>query len=98
MSFDEIKTLLIDAGGVGAASLITWLFSSRHRQAQVKKLELENEQTASKIYKELCDELRGEMDELRHRVRQNDARIQQLEAENCELRLQVTELKMNRWG
>lgn len=98
MSLDEIKTLLIDAGSVGAASLITWLFSSRHRQAQVKKVELENEQTASKIYKELCDELRGEMDELRHRVRQNDARIQQLEAENCELRLQVTELKMNRWG
>lgn len=105
MTIQDLGTPALELGGAGLASLITWLFSSRRRLADVKKVELDNEQTATKIYKDLCDELRGEMDELRHRQREADkrlveadTRIRQLEEENCDLRMQVHELKVNRWG
>lgn len=81
----------------GITALVTWALSRRKRMADLEKDELHNEEKAITIYKSLCDELKGEIDELRHRVRTQDERLEKMFQENCSLKMEVHELRTGLW-
>jgi peptidoglycan hydrolase CwlO-like protein len=76
MSWTEI---LIQIALLAATSSITWVFSRRKYNAEVKGNELDNFQKANDIWQNLIDDLRNEIDVLRKENRELKVVMRRLE-------------------
>lgn len=78
------------------ASAITWLFGRKKAQVEVEAGEITNVQEAIKIWREMANDMKQEVAELKIKVETLTTEIHNLRTENIELRSKLDEDKPKR--
>ncbi len=86
MNWDNIIEGLIGAGG---GTIIGFVAGRRKENAEVKGTELDNIEKAVKMWREMAEELKGQVEDLSQKVDTLMAEVHDLRAENAELRTKI---------
>ena len=78
------------------ASIITWIFGRKKAQVEVEAGEITNVQEAIKIWREMANDMKQEVAELKIKVETLTTEIHNLRTENIELRSKLDEDKPKR--
>jgi len=78
------------------ASAITWIFGRKKAQVEVEAGEITNVQEAIKIWREMANDMKQEVAELKIKVETLTTEIHNLRTENIELRSKLDEDKPKR--
>jgi hypothetical protein len=78
------------------ASAITWVFGRKKEQVEVEAGEITNVQEAIKIWREMANDMKQEVAELKIKVETLTTEINNLRVENIELRSKLDEDKPKR--
>ena len=78
------------------ASAITWLFGKKKEEIDVQSTEITNVQEAIKIWREMANDMKQEVAELKIKVETLTTEIHNLRTENIELRTKLDEDKPKR--
>ena len=78
------------------ASAITWVFGRKKAQVEVEAGEITNVQEAIKIWREMANDMKQEVAELKIKVETLTTEIHNLRTENIELRSKLDEDKPKR--
>jgi len=78
------------------ASAITWIFGRKKAQVEVEAGEITNVQEAIKIWREMANDMKQEVAELKIKVETLTTEINNLRVENIELRSKLDEDKPKR--
>jgi predicted RNase H-like nuclease (RuvC/YqgF family) len=78
------------------ASVITWIFGRKKAQVEVEAGEITNVQEAIKIWREMANDMKQEVAELKIKVETLTTEIHNLRTENIELRSKLDEDKPKR--
>jgi predicted RNase H-like nuclease (RuvC/YqgF family) len=78
------------------ASIITWIFGRKKVQVEVEAGEITNVQEAIKIWREMANDMKQEVAELKIKVETLTTEIHNLRTENIELRTKLDEDKPKR--
>ena len=93
MNLDDL--LLPSAtGAVGA--FVTWIFGKRKEDVEVKSSELDNTEKAVKLWREMAEELKKQVDDLNVKVDTLMQEVHSLRMENAELRQKIDANKRTR--
>jgi len=79
------------------ASAITWIFGRKKEQVEVEAGEITNVQEAIKIWREMANDMKQEVAELKIKVETLTTEIHNLRTENIELRSKLDEDKPKRF-
>ena len=93
---DKLPTGAGEAIVAVITSAITFLLSRRKNQADIKALEIANEEKAVAIWRNLCEDLKGEVEQLRHDMKTLRGELAGVERENRNLRAMVDSLNRTR--
>lgn len=93
MNLDDI--LLPSATGAFGA-FITWIFGKRKEDVEVKSSELDNTEKAVKLWREMAEELKKQVDDLSGKVDALMNEVHSLRMENAELRNKIDANKRTR--
>jgi len=86
MNLDDI-ILPSATGALGA--FISWIFGKRKEDVEVKGSELDNTEKAVKLWREMAEELKKQVDELSGKVDTLMQEVHNLRLENAELRQNI---------
>ena len=73
-------------------AIVAWFLSRRKSQAELAATELLNEEKAVQIWRSMCADLKGELDELRHEFQGMQKKVYALENENHLLKRSLNDL------
>jgi len=77
-------------------ALITWLFGRKKEGVEVQSTEITNVQEAIKIWREMANDLKAEVADLKDKVDSLTTEIHKLRSENVELRAKLDESQPNK--
>lgn len=101
----DYEAMLKGAFALAVSNGLTFFFSRRKQNADVRAAEIANELKSYDVWKSLCSDLKGEIEELRHEVRtlqkkarENDHILIELQHENDSLRLKISDLQQQNYN
>lgn len=93
---ENINEVIIPSLTAFFASVITWIFGRKKAQVEVEAGEITNVQEAIKIWREMANDMKQEVAELKIKVETLTTEIHNLRTENIELRSKLDEDKPKR--
>jgi predicted RNase H-like nuclease (RuvC/YqgF family) len=93
---ENLNEIIIPSITAFFASVITWIFGRKKEEIDLQSTEITNVQEAIKIWREMANDMKQEVAELKIKVETLTTEIHNLRTENIELRSKLDEDKPKR--